>query len=718
MQSDNINHSSANGLSEIQEKINEAKLYLSQGLFDEASQVYQQLLKELGSLSQKASVDPAFRQTYESRRGFVREQLALIERQEAEFHGQPSEAKPEEHVAAQEGEGSAAFNRGQAFLDIGLFAEAIQEFQNAATLGFQPIDCSLQIGKAHIQLGQHREGLRILEKTYKQKGLDDTDRIVLLGQMAVGYETAGDMEKALELYQQLAASDPTHRTAAKKVESLAKDSDRYQLNVVKLHLKNEQFSKAIKTLRHMESEQQVPVDRLVPLYEQVLEKDPGNADAIERVAAIYQQMLDNGSEKTDIRLKLARHLLRAGEFDSAANEYLEVILVDTPYKLTALTELGEALLKKQDYDRTLELMEDALPWIESIKPGPETLKYYYLIGTACEKKNLYDQAQTYFQRAASIDPTHEVIRSKVQTQTQGPLLSTGKGLLGLHVDTDLQYEIQAELGQDEIHQIFRVREVPSGTFRVAKTLLPQLSGGAKVKDFIVKWAYEQVNMENRNITQVLDVAESDGRYYLIMEDFGSTLEELLKEKTHLPIAEAVSLARALLNALAYAHSHRGADDTLRKIFHLALNSKRVVVSDQVSNAKITDFGLVFQLNNMLDLTANYEELSAFELAFMAPELFNRPPARMPDKMKQAADLYSFGLVFYKALTGKLPFKGPSPEDFKKQHNEKYPVPPRVFISSIPAKLDEAILKCLHKDPKKRWRTPTELDLALEKIPTK
>ena len=717
MQSDNINHSSANGLSEIQEKINEAELYLSQGLFDEARQAYQQLLKELGSHSQRASTDPAFRQTYESFRGSIREQLALIERQEAEFHGQPLEAKPEEHVAAQEGGGSVPFNRGQAFLDIGLFAEAIQEFQSAAKLGFQPIECSLQIGKAHIQLGQHREGLRILKETYKQKGLDDADRNVLLGQMAVGYETAGDMETALEIYQQLAASDPAHRTAAKKVKSLAKESDRYQLNVVKLHLKNEQFSKAIKTLRHLESEQQVPVDRLVPLYEQILEKDPGNADAMERVAAIYQQMLDNGSEKTDIRLKLAGHLLRAGEFDGAANEYLEVMLEDTPYKLTALTEFGQALLQKQDYDRTLELLEDALPWIESIKPGPEVLNYYYLMGTACEKKNLYDQARTYFQRAAAIDPTHEAIRSKVQTQTQKPLLSKGKGLLSLHVDTDLQYEIQAELGQDEIQQIFRVREVPSGSFRVAKTLLPQLSGGAKVKDFIVKWAYEQVNMENRNITRVLDVAEREGQYYLIMEDFDSTLEDLLREKTYLPIAEAIGLARALLNALAYAHSHRGADDTLRKIFHLALNSRRVVVSDQVSNAKITDFGLVFQLNNMLDLTTSYEELSAFELAYLAPELFNRAPARMPDKMKQATDLYSFGLVFYQALTGKLPFEGPSPEDFKKQHNEQYPVPPRVFISSIPAKLDEAILKCLHKDPKKRWRTPTELDLALEKIPT-
>jgi serine/threonine protein kinase len=723
MQSDNINHSSADGLSEIQEKITEAELYLSQALFDEARQVYQQLLEELGSLLQKGSTDSALRQTCESHRGFIREQLALIERQEAEFHGQPSEAQPEEHVAAREGDGSAAFNRGQAFLDIGLFAEAIQEFQSAATLGFKPIECSLQIGKAHFQLGQHREGLRILEKTYKQKGLDDSDRNLLLGQMAVGYETAGDMEKALEFYQQLAASDPTHRTAAKKVKSLADGGDRYQLNVVKLHLKNEQFSKAIKTLRHIESEQQVPVDRLIPLYEQVLEQDPGNADAMERVAAIYQQMLDNGGAKTDIRLKLARHFLRAGEFDSAANEYLEVMLEDTPYKLTALTELGEALLKKQDYDRTLELMEDALPWIESIKPGPETLKYYYLLGTACERKNLYDRAQTYFQRAASIDPTHKVIRSKLQTQTQTQiqtqksLFSGGKGLLGLEVDADLQYEIQAEVGQDEIHQIVRVREVPSGTFRVAKTLLPQLSGGAKVKDFIVKWAYEQVNMENRNIARVLDVAESEGHYYLIMEDFDTTLEDLLKEKTHLSMTEAVSLARALLNALAYAHSHRGADDTLRKIFHLALNSKRVMVSDQLSNAKVADFGLVYQLHNMLDIRTSYEELSAYELAYMAPELFNRAPARMPDKMKQAADLYSFGLVFYQAITGKLPFEGPSPEDFKKQHNEKYPVPPRVHISSIPAKLDEAILRCLHKDPKKRWRTPTELDLALEKIHT-
>jgi serine/threonine-protein kinase len=250
---------------------------------------------------------------------------------------------------------------------------------------------------------------------------------------------------------------------------------------------------------------------------------------------------------------------------------------------------------------------------------------------------------------------------------------------------------------------------------VARTLVSKLSGKAKAKDFVVAWAYEQIKMENRNITRVLDVAESEGHYFLISEDFDTTLDELLRKKTKLSIDEALQLARAVLNALAYAHSHRGTDDTLRKIFHLALNPKRVLIKGELKKAKIADFGLISKLASTLDFIPDYEELSAFDLAYMAPEVFNRHPVRMPDKMKQASDLYSFGLVFYRSLTGKVPFEGPSPNDFKKQHNEQYPVPPRVFISSIPAKLDEAILKCLQKDPKKRWRTPTELDLALEKI---
>jgi serine/threonine protein kinase/Flp pilus assembly protein TadD len=717
MQANISNNSSLNDFPEIQEKIDEAELYLTQGLFDEARQIYQDLLNEVASLTGQGVADPAKLQFTKNRRAFIQKQLTTIDRLEAEFHGQPLEASAEEPVAPQEGKGNAAFNRGQAFLDIGMYADAIQEFHRAVELGYQPTECSLQIGKAYIQLGQYGEGIRVLQEAYKRKNLSEPERNLVLAQLALGYETAGDKEEALQVYQQLAERDPKHSTAANKVKTLAQEGDRYYFNMVKLHLKNKQFSKAIKTLRQLEKEKQTSLAEIKPFYEQILEKDPGNNEAVEQITIIYRQMLDNGSAGVDTRLKLARLLLRAGQFDKAANEYLEVMLEDNPYKITALSELGESLLERQDYDRILELLEDAAPWVESLDPGPETLNYYILLGKACEKKNLYDQARSYFQRAAAIDPTHEAIRAKADTQSKDPLVSRGKALLALKVDENIHYKIQEKIGEDTIHQFFKVEEVPSGTLRVAKCLSPALSGEITAKDFMVKWGYEQVNMENRNVTRILDVAERKGLYYLITEDFDTTLEDLLKKKTHLSIKEAVRLARALLNGLAYAHSHRGTDDTLRKIFHLGLNPKRVLIRGELIRAKIADFGLISNLASQLGFTLDYKELSNYELTYLAPELFSRAPTRMPEKMKQAADLYSFGLVFYRALTGKVPFEGPSPEDFKKQHNEQYPVPPRVHISSIPAKLDEAILKCLHKDPKKRWRTPTELDLALEKIQT-
>jgi tetratricopeptide (TPR) repeat protein len=717
MQANISNNSTGNDFPGIQEKIDEAELYLTQGLFDEARQIYKNVLNNLGSLSEQGAANPALLQSHKSQRAFIQEQLANIDRQEAEFYGHAPEDQAEEVVTPREDEGNAAFNRGQAFLDIGMFTDAIQEFQRAAELGFQLIECCLQIGKAYIQLGRHGEGIRVLKAAYQRKDLSEIDRNLVLAQLAVGYETAGDKEEALQVYQKLAERDPKHSTAAKKVKTLAQEGDRYYFNMVKLHLKNEQFSKAIKILRQMEKEKQAAVAEIMPFYEQILEKDPANKEAIEQVTSIYKQMLDDGGAGVDTRLKFARLLLRAGQFDRAANEYLEVMLEDNPYKITALSELGEALFQRQDYDRILELLEDAVPWVDTLDPGPEILNFYILLGRACERKSLYDRAKSYFQRAAAIDPTHEDIRAKVDTQSQDPLISRGRVLLRLKADEKIQYQIQEKIGEDMIHQFFKVREVQSGALRVAKSLSSALSREITAKDFMVKWGYEQVKMENRNITRILDLAEKKGLYYLITEDFDSTLDDLLNKKTNLPIKEAVRLAKALLNGLAYAHSHRGTDDVLRKIFHLGLNPKRVLLKGELTRAKIADFGLISRVASDLGFTLDYKEMSSYDLIYMAPELFSRAPTRMPEKLKQAADIYSFGVVFYRALTGKVPFEGPSPEDFKKQHNEQYPVPPRVHISSIPAKLDEAILKCLHKDPKKRWRTPTELDLALDKIQT-
>jgi len=732
--------------SRMQAKIKEAELYLGQGLFAEARQIYQELLNKLGAVP--AGSVAAFRH-------FLKEKVATVNREEAKFLGTPLPAEPRPEEAGpeveEEPEGAFHFERGELLLAKGQLREAIEEFRNAAELGHRPAECAVHAAKSHRALGQHQDAVKVLQESLDLPDIDDTDRGRLTEQLAIAAEAAGKEEKRHGLKKPVVAVPTQPATPpASSLRTRKEESSRHRLNMARLHLKNRQFIKAVHQLRQLRDQPEVPPAQLITTYEQILQEAPENLEALRDLAEIaaavnslaqaaayleriqeiapedrgaqdqliyiYRGLLETAEASEDVRLKLARCLLHTGHIDDGVEEYVEVLLADTPHKLSILVELGDVLLERLDYDRILELLGDALPWVESEAEGPEILRYYSILGRACAEKNLPDEAREYYRRAAAISPQPQAtIRDEAAVPDAGPLISRVKGFLGSQPAEARQYTIAERLGEDEVHEIFRVTETSGGTIRVAKTLLPVLAAKAGVKEFIRRWSHEQVNMENRNLVRILDVAERKGRFYFISEDFETTLAALLNEQGSLPVSSAVRLARALLNALAYAHSHRGTDDTLRKIFHLSLNPNRIWITGDLAKTKVADLGLVFLLDSVLDWHPDYKERSPAELAYLAPEQFDRSATKMPDKIKQAVDMYTFGVVFYQALTGHLPFAGPSPEDFCKQHNEKYPVPPRVFISTIPAKIDELVLKCLHKDPKKRWRTPTELDLALEKI---
>jgi tetratricopeptide (TPR) repeat protein len=654
--------------SRIQAKIMEAELYLGQGLFDEARQIYQDLLDGLGAAPGESVA--AFRRS-------LQQKVAAIAQEEAKFLGTPVSPVP----ATEEGE------------------------------------------------------------------IEDSQRRRLVGQLAGATEAARGEEGTVEP-EAPPVSIPPPRPAP--VPRPARDTReatlRQGLNVAKLHVKNRRFLKGIKQLRQLRSQLEVSAPNLIGIYEEILQQDPDNLEALKDLAQIstaehaliqaatyleriqeisprdswsltqlidlYRHLLETEEATVEVRLRLARNLLRADRMEDAIHQYVEILLEDTPHRVPTLIELGEVLLEQRQYDRIVELLGDALHGVESEEDGPKLVRYYAILGRAYEEKELPDQAREYYRRAHAIDPDDQTIRDKVAVHETGLLVSR---VIGSPSAETRQYSIEAKLGEDEFLELFKVKELPQGVIRVAKTLLPQIAGRDRVKEFIRRWSYEQVTMENRNLARILDVAESKNRYYFITENFDTNLADLLTEKGSLPVSAAVRLARALLNALAYAHSHRGTDDTLRKIFHLSLNPRRVYIKDDLMKARVADLGLAFLLATVLNWNPDYTERSASELAYLAPEQFDRSPMKKPAKMKQAVDIYAFGVVFYQALTGHLPFAGPSPADFCKQHNEKYPVPPRVFISTIPAKLDELVLKCLQKDPKKRWRTPTEIDLALEKI---
>ena len=78
------------------------------------------------------------------------------------------------------------------------------------------------------------------------------------------------------------------------------------------------------------------------------------------------------------------------------------------------------------------------------------------------------------------------------------------------------------------------------------------------------------------------------------------------------------------------------------------------------------------------------------------------------------DLYALGAMLYRLATGTAAFSCADLEEYKFAHLKKYPVPPRVHRYDIPRWLDTMILKCLEKEPDERWRSATQMELAVGK----
>jgi len=78
------------------------------------------------------------------------------------------------------------------------------------------------------------------------------------------------------------------------------------------------------------------------------------------------------------------------------------------------------------------------------------------------------------------------------------------------------------------------------------------------------------------------------------------------------------------------------------------------------------------------------------------------------------DIYQFGTLFYEILTGVQAFQASSFEEYEIQHCDQYPTPPKVWRTDIPEDINDMIMKCLERDPMKRWRNATQLSLIFEK----
>jgi serine/threonine protein kinase len=172
----------------------------------------------------------------------------------------------------------------------------------------------------------------------------------------------------------------------------------------------------------------------------------------------------------------------------------------------------------------------------------------------------------------------------------------------------------------------------------------------------------------------------------------------------LPLAEAQAIARQLLLGLEAAHE--------AGVLHLDFKSDNVMLrsGSAAPDAIVMDFGLARALDTQSRLRTSELKQIAGSVAYMAPEQVECQPV-----LGEAADIYAFGVVLFEMLTGQLPFDGQSPAVVMLKRL-KYPPPvPSSLRAEIPKALDEFVLTCLNREPRRRYPNASQALAALESI---
>jgi tetratricopeptide (TPR) repeat protein/predicted Ser/Thr protein kinase len=203
-------------------------------------------------------------------------------------------------------------------------------------------------------------------------------------------------------------------------------------------------------------------------------------------------------------------------------------------------------------------------------------------------------------------------------------------------------------------------------------------------------------LRHPHIVQIYQVGEHHGRPYFVMEYLeGGSLAQKLASSPLAPRA-AVKLLAALAEAMQYAHS--------QGVLHRDLKPSNILLTAD-EQPRITDFGLAKQTAVEAELPAEQRTESG---AILGTPSYMPAEQAMGQAVGPAADVYALGAILYECLTGRPPFRAATMLDTLQQVRSQEPVAPSRLQPGLPRDLETVCLKCLEKDPRKRYASAQEL----------
>jgi serine/threonine-protein kinase len=267
-----------------------------------------------------------------------------------------------------------------------------------------------------------------------------------------------------------------------------------------------------------------------------------------------------------------------------------------------------------------------------------------------------------------------------------------------------QYRLKEVLGFGGMGAVYLGEHVLLRRPCAIKLIRPDQAGDPKTLARFEREVRATATLTHWNTVEIFDYGHAeDGTFYYVMEYLpGMNLEDMVERHGALPAARAVHLVRQVCQALREAHGIG--------LIHRDVKPSNIIACERgkvYDVAKLLDFGLV-KGSGMAGDSVKLTREGSFtgSPAFMSPE-----QAMGREHLDARSDIYNVGAVAYFLVTGKLPFDRTSTLQMLHAHAHEPLAPVPEFKDAAPADLQEVILRCLEKDPDRRYQDAGSLDRA-------
>jgi len=257
-----------------------------------------------------------------------------------------------------------------------------------------------------------------------------------------------------------------------------------------------------------------------------------------------------------------------------------------------------------------------------------------------------------------------------------------------------RYEILGELGRGDMGIVYRAHDPLIDRYVAIKTIDLQKLSDKEKEEYKLRF-YQEAKAAGRlnhpNIITIYDLGRKGDIAYIAMELMeGPELQNIAAHGERLSLAEKLDIAFQIAAGLAYAHEHG--------VVHRDIKPSNIMVL-RGRHVKIADFGIARMESALWRTQA--DKIIGSPL-YMSPEQVQSHP------VGPYSDIFSFGIVLYHMLTGRLPFDGDSAHSVFYKIVHEVPPAPSTIDPEIPPSVDALVAKCLAKLPGERYQSARDL----------